>query len=159
MSALTRRKIASSSSSRSSCASSGSKASGSPGTSPNSRTGGWRSMIMAALPKIRGSGSHHHSRAKSLILHRKLALPPHFCPGRAFLRRGGSRRRGAMDGTLGEGWEGERGRWLEPFLARLGRKERRRRAPFYLKGLLLPGERESVEPMAARVAPGDTQQL
>src|SRR5690242_8673252 len=74
MSALTRRKIASSSSSRSSCASSGSKASGSPGTSPNSRTGGWRSMIMAALPKLRGSGSHHHSRAKLLILHRKLVL-------------------------------------------------------------------------------------
>src|SRR5213078_1468008 len=73
--------------------------------------------------------------------------------------RGGSRRRGAMDGTLGDGWEGELGRWLEPFLARLGRKERRRWAPFYLKGLILPGERKSVEPMAARVAPGDLQQL
>jgi len=64
-----------------------------------------------------------------------------------------------MDGTLGDGWEGELGRWLEPFLARLGRKEQRRWAPFYLKGLILPGERKSVEPMAARVAPGDLQQL
>src|SRR3954454_6632904 len=73
-----------------------------------------------------------------------------------------------MDGTLGDGWEGELGRWLEPFLARLGRKEQRRWAPFYLKGLILPGERKSVEAMAARgggerraarVAPGDLQQL
>src|SRR4051794_1816547 len=64
-----------------------------------------------------------------------------------------------MDGTLGDGWEGELGRWLEPFLARLRRKEQRRWAPFYVKGLLLPGERKSVEPMAARVAPGDLQQL
>ena len=60
-----------------------------------------------------------------------------------------------MDGSPADGWEGELERWLEPFLARLGRKEQRRWAPFYLKGLILPGERKSVEPMAARVAPGD----
>jgi SRSO17 transposase len=64
-----------------------------------------------------------------------------------------------MDGSRTEGWEGELERWLEPFLARLQRKERRRWAPVYLEGLLLPGERKSVEPMAARVAPGDLQQL
>ena len=64
-----------------------------------------------------------------------------------------------MDGSPADGWEGELGRWLEPFLARLGRKEQRRWAPFYLKGLILPGERKSIEPMAARVAPGDLQQL
>jgi SRSO17 transposase len=63
-----------------------------------------------------------------------------------------------VDGSA-EGWGDELQRWLEPFLARLGRKEQRRWAPFYLKGLLLPGERKSVEPMAARVAPGDLQQL
>jgi SRSO17 transposase len=40
-----------------------------------------------------------------------------------------------------------------------GRSRRDRRAPFYLKGLILPGERKSIEPMAARVAPADTQQL
>src|SRR3982751_2991625 len=66
---------------------------------------------------------------------------------------------GAMEGTSADGWEAELGRWLEPFPARLGRKEQRRWAPFYLKGLILPGERKSVEPMAARVAPGDLQQL
>src|SRR3954452_15709725 len=88
-----------------------------------------------------------------------LALPCPLWPGRAFLPRGGSRRRGAMDGTLGDGWEGELGRWLGPFLARLGRKEQRRWGPFYGKGLILPGDRKSSEPMAARVAPGDLQQL
>jgi SRSO17 transposase len=49
--------------------------------------------------------------------------------------------------------------WVAPFLARLGRVEQRRWAPVYLQGLLGPGERKSVEPMAARVAPGDVQQL
>ena len=63
------------------------------------------------------------------------------------------------DGSSGQGWAGELERWLEPFLARLRRKAQRRWAPVYLKGLLLPGERKSVAPMAARVAPGDTQQL
>ena len=64
-----------------------------------------------------------------------------------------------MDRSPADGWEGELERWLEPFLARLGREERRRWAPFYLKGLILPGERKGIEPMAARVAPGDLQQL
>src|SRR5215218_10478043 len=57
------------------------------------------------------------------------------------------------------GWEGELERWLAPFLAALNREAQRRWAPVYLKGLLLPGERKSVEPLAARVAPGDTEQL
>src|SRR5829696_4610695 len=71
----------------------------------------------------------------------------------------------AAEGAMGdgaparEGWEDELGRWLEPFLARLRRQAQRRWAPVYLKGLILPGERRSVAPMAARVAPGDTQQL
>src|SRR3954465_11587906 len=64
-----------------------------------------------------------------------------------------------MEGTSADGWEAELERWLGPFLARLRRKEQRHWAPFYLKGLILPGERKSVEPMAARVAPGDLQQL
>jgi SRSO17 transposase len=64
-----------------------------------------------------------------------------------------------MDGSSTQGWEDELERWLGPFLARLRRKAQRHWAPFYLKGLLLPGERKSVEPMAARVAPADTQQL
>jgi SRSO17 transposase len=64
-----------------------------------------------------------------------------------------------MEGTAADGWEAELERWLEPFLARLRRQAQRRWAPLYLKGLILPGERKSVEPMAARVAPSDTQQL
>src|SRR3712207_3763996 len=64
-----------------------------------------------------------------------------------------------MKGRSTDSWEGELERWLEPFLARLRRKAQRRWAPFYLKGLILPGERKSIEPMASRVAPADTQQL
>jgi SRSO17 transposase len=64
-----------------------------------------------------------------------------------------------MEGTPAEGWEAELGSWLGPFLTRLRRQAQRHWAPFYLKGLILPGERKSVEPMAARVAPGDVQQL
>jgi SRSO17 transposase len=57
------------------------------------------------------------------------------------------------------GWEQELERWLAPFMAGLRRAGRRRWASVYLKGLILPGERKSIEPMAARVAPGDVQQL
>ena len=64
-----------------------------------------------------------------------------------------------MDERSADGWEAELGRWLEPFLAGLRRRAQRHWAPFYLKGLILPGERTSIEPMAARVAPADTQQL
>ena len=64
-----------------------------------------------------------------------------------------------MEGTPAQGWEDELEHWLEPFLGRLRRQAQRHWAPFYLKGLILPGERKSIEPMAARVAPADTQQL
>jgi hypothetical protein len=64
-----------------------------------------------------------------------------------------------MGGSAAEGWGEELERWLEPFLAGLRRKAPRRWAPFYLKGLILPGERKSIEPMAGRVVPGDTRQL
>ena len=63
-----------------------------------------------------------------------------------------------MDGSPAEDWEGELEGWLAPFLARLRRRAQRHRAPVYLKGLIPPGERKSVAPMAARVAPGDTRQ-
>lgn len=56
-------------------------------------------------------------------------------------------------------WEDELSLWLEPFLRRLPRQGQRRWAVTYLKGLLLPGERKSVGPMAERVAPGEAQQL
>jgi len=57
------------------------------------------------------------------------------------------------------GWRDEFLGWLTPFLAAFGREAQRHWAPVYLDGLLGPGERKSVEPMAARVCPGETQQL
>src|ERR1700752_2622796 len=56
-------------------------------------------------------------------------------------------------------WEAELRGWLEPFLERLGHKARRRMCPLYVAGLIGPGDRKSVEPMASRWAPGDYDQL
>ena len=56
-------------------------------------------------------------------------------------------------------WHDDLRVWLEPFLAALGRAEQRHWAPLYVQGLLGPGARKSVEPMAERVCPGQTQQL
>jgi SRSO17 transposase len=61
--------------------------------------------------------------------------------------------------SIAADWRAALEAWLAPFLTRLGRIEQRHWAPVYLQGLLGPGERKSVEPMAARVAPGDVQQL
>ena len=49
--------------------------------------------------------------------------------------------------------------WLAPFLAVLGRKTRRTWAPLYLRGLLGPGERKSLQPMAARLGLSGHDQL
>ncbi len=46
---------------------------------------------------------------------------------------------------------GDLDRWLAPFLAALGHKKRRTWAPLYLRGLMGPGERKSLQPMAARL--------
>ncbi len=56
-------------------------------------------------------------------------------------------------------WRDEFLEWLAPFLDAFGRGEQRHWAPKYLEGLLGPGDRKSIEPMADRVCPGDTQQL
>ena len=56
-------------------------------------------------------------------------------------------------------WKEELARWLEPFLDCLGHKARRRMCPLYVAGLIGPGDRKSVQPMAARLAPGDYDQL
>ncbi len=63
-----------------------------------------------------------------------------------------------MAGTASD-WEGELGRWLKPFLDRLGHKARRQMCPLYVAGLIGPGDRKSVQPMAERLAPGDYDQL
>lgn len=63
-----------------------------------------------------------------------------------------------MSGVASD-WHGELERWLEPFLTRLGHKARRRMCPLYIAGLIGPGERKSVQPMAMRLAPGEYDQL
>ena len=49
--------------------------------------------------------------------------------------------------------------WIEPFCQAFRHKAQRQWAPLYVRGLLAPGDRKSVEPMASRVAPEDLQQL
>ena len=49
--------------------------------------------------------------------------------------------------------------WLEPFLAALGHKKRRAWAPLYLRGLLGPSERKSLQPMAASLGLSGHDQL
>jgi SRSO17 transposase len=56
-------------------------------------------------------------------------------------------------------WQDELGRFLKPFLARLGHKARRQMCPVYVRGLIGPGERKSIQPMAERVATGEYDQL
>lgn len=56
-------------------------------------------------------------------------------------------------------WQSELGRWLNPFLDRLGHKARRRMCPLYVSGLIGPGDRKSIQPMAKRLALGECDQL
>src|SRR5919206_4950059 len=56
-----------------------------------------------------------------------------------------------MAARVGEDWLGELEAWSEPFLDALGHPARRHWAPYYLRGLLLPGERKGVQPMAMRL--------
>jgi SRSO17 transposase len=51
-------------------------------------------------------------------------------------------------------WEGsvnQFAEFIEPLVAELGRSERREGAALYVQGLLIPGERKSIEPMAERL--------
>src|SRR6266478_7935990 len=56
-------------------------------------------------------------------------------------------------------WKDELGRWLKPFVDRLGHKARRRMCPLYVSGLIGPGGRKSIQPMAKRLALGEYDQL
>src|SRR2546429_9757812 len=56
-------------------------------------------------------------------------------------------------------WNDELGRWLKPFVDRLGHKARRRMCPLYVSGLIGPGDRKSVQPMAKRLVLGEYDQL
>jgi SRSO17 transposase len=73
-----------------------------------------------------------------------------------------------MGGRLVEGptmagktldWREELGRFLKPFVDRLGHKARRRMCPLYVSGLIGPGDRKSIAPMAKRLALGECDQL
>ncbi len=56
-------------------------------------------------------------------------------------------------------WKQELERFLMPFVDRLGHKARRRMCPLYVSGLIGPGDRKSIQPMAKRLALGDYDQL
>jgi SRSO17 transposase len=56
-------------------------------------------------------------------------------------------------------WKDELGRWLKPFVDRLGHKARRRMCPLYVSGLIGPGDRKSIQPMAKRLALNEYDQL
>lgn len=47
-------------------------------------------------------------------------------------------------------WRGELDEWLAPFVAALRHKTRGRMCPAYIAGLIGPGDRKSIQPMAAR---------
>src|ERR1700755_2057610 len=49
--------------------------------------------------------------------------------------------------------------WLTPFLEVMGRKTRRPWAPLYVRGLLGPSERKSLQPMARQLGLGGHDQL
>ena len=63
-----------------------------------------------------------------------------------------------MVGTTSN-WEDELRGWLKPFFDRLGHGWGRRVVRFMWAGLIGPGDRKSVQPMAERLAPGDYDQL
>jgi SRSO17 transposase len=58
-----------------------------------------------------------------------------------------------------EDWRMELGRWLEPFLVHLSHPARRAMCPRYVAGLIGPGERKSIQPMAERLGLGTHDRL
>ena len=49
-------------------------------------------------------------------------------------------------------------KFIEPLVSDIGRSERRESAALYIQGLLMPGQRKSIEPMAERLRV-DSQKL
>ena len=56
-------------------------------------------------------------------------------------------------------WKEELGRFLRPFLDRLGHKARREMCQLYVSGLIGPGDRKSIQPMAEWPGFGEYDQL
>src|SRR6201998_1949793 len=65
----------------------------------------------------------------------------------------------ALGGLTMVEWEDELEGWRKTFLDRLGHKTRQRMCPLYVAGLIGPGDRKSVQPMAERLATGNYDQL
>src|SRR5512143_4005459 len=63
-----------------------------------------------------------------------------------------------MDGDVNR-WLEDRARWLAPFLARLSHPARRAMCPLSIAGLIGPGDRKSVQPMAHRLGMGSHDRL
>jgi hypothetical protein len=61
--------------------------------------------------------------------------------------------------VVDESWRTDLERWLAPFLAGLSHQARRRMCPQYIAGLIGPGDRKSVQPMAARGGEAGYDQL
>ncbi|MBG6175322.1 SRSO17 transposase [Labrenzia sp. EL_208] len=56
-------------------------------------------------------------------------------------------------------WQGDLERWLAPFLAALRHKTRARMCPAYIEGLIVPGDRKSIQPTAERSGAASYDQL
>ncbi|HEY5412076.1 MAG TPA: IS701 family transposase, partial [Caulobacteraceae bacterium] len=56
-------------------------------------------------------------------------------------------------------WREELETWLKPFVAALGDRRRGRMCPLYVAGLIGPGDRKSIQPMAARQGVAGYDQL
>ena len=56
-------------------------------------------------------------------------------------------------------WRIDLERWLEPFLVGLSHPAWRKMCPLYIAGLIGPGDRKSVQPMAARAGDVGYDQL
>ena len=60
---------------------------------------------------------------------------------------------------MGVHWQTDLDRWLAPFVAALRHKTRARMCPAYIAGLIGPGDRKSVQPMATRAGDVGYDQL
>src|SRR5947209_17224367 len=72
---------------------------------------------------------------------------------------GGRLLEGPTMGGRTSDWNEELGCLLKPFLDRLGHKARRQICPLYVSGLIGPGDRKSIAPIAKRLALGECDQL
>lgn len=103
-------------------------------------------------------GAPHVRRARAPLRSTPSTTSPHFWRSSACSPRSTvGARDGAKVGT--PAWEREFDCWLAPFWSALGDGRRERWGPVYVRGLLGPGDRKSIEPLVARVAPDGYAQV